>query len=155
MVYEKMVSQPVARARGGKSSASKLDDCNWIKKCQHQGHLSLEPGQKWKQTHVYLAKLHLYTMFLVPSTRVKSLCLGLSLNVFVQLSRIMAFKSGKKEWIIILYRRPDLTISLANVCDAFQGSYTDTFVSYQLFTYLVNNLNVLECAYYKITAFVL
>lgn len=47
------------------------------------------------------------------------------------------------------------TISLANECTAFQGSYTDMFVSHQLFTYMVNNLNILECAYYKITAFVL
>lgn len=95
-------------------------------------------------------------MLLVLSACVKGLFLGSSLNVlFTQLSRIMAFESGRKEWIIIHYRSPDPTISLANECDAFQGSYTDMFVSYQLFTYLVNNLNVLECAYYKITAFVL
>lgn len=72
-----------------------------------------------------------------------------SLNaLFMQLSRIMAFEAGGKQFVI-LYRSPDPTISPANVCNAFQGSYTDTFVSYQLFTYLVNNLNVLECAVTK------
>lgn len=121
----------------------------------------LIPTLAWGQdrnekTHVFITKRHLYTTFLILNACVKGLFLGLSLNLlFTQLSRIMAFKWGRKEWVIICYTSPDPTISLANECDAFQGSHTDAFVSHQLFTYLVNNLNVLECAYYKITAFVL
>lgn len=81
-----------------------------------------------------------------------SACVKCSLNtLFTQLSRIMASSGeGKNE-----STSPDPTISLANECNAFQGSYSDTFECHKLFTYLVNNLSVLECAYYKITAFVL
>lgn len=73
-----------------------------------QSHFSLKPGQKWRQTHLLITKRHLNTMFLVLSACVKHLLLGLSLNVlFTQLSRIMAFESRRKEWIIIRCRSPD------------------------------------------------